>query len=75
MPFPGSRKKGKLRGALLLDSREGARKGGDSGPAVVPSDIDKSLILSAIRHQDFEMPPKGKLSDAVISNFEKWIAT
>jgi hypothetical protein len=68
-------KKGKLRGALLLDSREGARKGGDSGPAVVPSDIDKSLILSAIRHQDFEMPPKGKLSDAVISNFEKWIAT
>ena len=31
-------KKGKLRGSLLLDSREGSKKGGDTGPAVVPSE-------------------------------------
>lgn len=68
-------KKGKLRGSLFLDSREGARKGGDTGPAVVPSEVGKSLIISAIRHQDFEMPPKGKLSDAIIADFEKWIAS
>ncbi len=70
-----AKKKGKLQGSLLLDSRDGARKGGDTGPAVVPSKVDKSLILSALRHQDFEMPPKGKLSDAIISDFEKWITT
>lgn len=68
-------KKGKLRGSLFLDSRDGAKKGGDTGPAVVPSEVDKSLIISAIRHQDFEMPPKGKLSDAIIADFEKWIAS
>ncbi len=68
-------KKGKLRGSLLLDSRDGAKKGGDTGPAVVPSEVDKSLMISAIRHQDFEMPPKGKLSDAIIADFEKWIAS
>jgi hypothetical protein len=65
---------GKLRGGLLLDSRQATRKGGDSGPAVVPGRADDSVLLSAMRHQDFEMPPKGKLSDAVISDFQKWIA-
>lgn len=64
----------KLRGSLLLDTREGSALGGDSGPAVVPGDAEKSLILSALRHEDFEMPPKGKLSDAIIADFEKWIA-
>jgi len=30
-------KAGKLKGGLKLDSREGMRKGGDTGPAVVPA--------------------------------------
>ncbi len=64
---------GKLRGGLFLDSRDASRTGGDTGPAVVPGDTEKSLLLSAIKHEDFEMPPKGKLDDAVIADFEKWI--
>lgn len=64
---------GKLRGGLFLDSRDASRTGGDTGPAVVPGDTEKSMLLSAIRHEDFEMPPKGKLDDAVIADFEKWI--
>ena len=36
----------KLKGGLLLDSREGARKGGDTGPAVVPGDLAKSKRLT-----------------------------
>jgi hypothetical protein len=67
--------KGKLRGELLLDSRDSARKGGESGPAVVPGKPDESLLLSALKHESFEMPPKGKLDDATIANFEKWIQT
>ena len=63
----------KLRGGLLVDSRQGLLKGGDSGPAVVPGDPRESLLISALRQNDFEMPPKGKLSPQVIADFEKWI--
>ncbi|WP_254514034.1 PSD1 and planctomycete cytochrome C domain-containing protein [Anatilimnocola floriformis] len=63
-----------LRAGLFVDNRDGLRKGGDSGPAVVPGDAKKSLLLAAIRYQDLEMPPTGKLPDDVIGDFERWIA-
>src|SRR5687767_3382447 len=63
----------KLQGKLLLDSRETARKGGETGPAVVPGDPDASLLLKALRYEDFEMPPSGKLPAEVIADFEHWI--
>lgn len=68
----------KIRGGLLLDTREGIRRGGQNGPAVVPGDLEQSLLLEAIRYQnaDFAMPPKsagGKLPDAVIRDFEQWV--
>lgn len=66
-------KAGKLKGNLLLDSREGTQRGGDSGPAVVPGKIDESLIVSAIKHESFIMPPTAKLSAAVAADFEHWI--
>jgi hypothetical protein len=65
----------KVKGGLLLDSREAARRGGESGEAVVPGKPDQSLLLSALRYDDFQMPPKGKLPEAVIADFEKWIAS
>ncbi len=70
----------KVKGGLALDSREGARKGGDTGPAVVSGDTRKSLLLEAIRYtnKDLQMPPEkegGKLSDSVIKDFERWIQT
>src|SRR5437868_7591245 len=40
----------KVRGGLTLDTRDGTRKGGDSGPAVVPGDAKNSLLVQAIRH-------------------------
>ena len=63
----------KLRGDLLVDSRQGLLDGGESGPAVVPGDPGKSLLISALKHDDFEMPPKKTLSSSVITDFEKWI--
>ncbi len=65
----------KLRGGLRLDNREALRKGGDSGPAIVPGQPDESLLLQAIRYrdEDLKMPPKGKLPDAVVADFEAWI--
>src|SRR5205823_7612464 len=67
---------GKHKGKLLLDTRDGLLKGGDTGPAVVPGKPADSWLLKAIRYAepDLHMPPKGKLPPEVIADFEKWIA-
>lgn len=66
------------QGGLLVDSREGIRRGGDSGSAVVPGNLSASLLISAIRYSsnDLQMPPEdegGKLPAHVIHDFETWI--
>jgi hypothetical protein len=63
----------KARGGLLLDTREGLRKGGDNGPAIVPGNPAASLLLKAIRFEERKMPPSGKLPERVIADFKKWI--
>lgn len=63
-----------IRGGLLVDSRDGLLEGGDSGPAVVPGNGDESLLLAALKHESFEMPPDRKLPDAVIADFQHWIS-
>ena len=52
----------KVKGGLLLDTREGSLKGGDNGPALVPGNPDKSLLIKAVRYTDpdLQMPPKNK---------------
>ncbi len=62
------------KGGLLLDLRAGWQTGGDSGPAIVPGKPDESLLISSVKYDSFEMPPKGKLSDAEIAILEKWVA-
>src|SRR5256885_318380 len=42
----------KTKGGLRVDFRDGLRKGGDNGLAVVPGDLAKSLLLTAIKHLD-----------------------
>jgi cytochrome c553/mono/diheme cytochrome c family protein len=39
----------KAEGGLRVDSREALLKGGDTGPALVPGDPDKSLIIQAVK--------------------------
>src|SRR5690349_3608038 len=62
-----------VKGGLLLDTRDAMMRGGDSGPAIVPGKSAESSIISALKQQSFEMPPKGKLADEVISDFVRWI--
>ncbi|MEM7013404.1 MAG: DUF1549 domain-containing protein, partial [Verrucomicrobiota bacterium] len=65
----------KLKGGLYLTSRDGILRGGDSGPALVPGDPDASLIMAALRWEDdLEMPPKAQLPEAIIADFERWVA-
>jgi hypothetical protein len=64
----------KVKGGLLLDSREGLLKGGDSGPAIVPGDPEKSILIKAIRQTDeLRMPVKEKLPDDQIADFVAWV--
>jgi cytochrome c553 len=65
----------KLKGGLLVDSREGLLRGGDTGPAIVPGDLEESLLIKAIAFKDesLQMPPKAKLSDDVIQDFQTWV--
>src|SRR5688500_1354581 len=57
-----SEKTDKLKGGLFLDTKDGVLKGGDNGPAIVPGDVEKSLLIKAVRYTDesLQMPPKGK---------------
>src|SRR5262245_19718773 len=51
-----------FKGGLRVDTREGMRKGGESGAAVTPGSVDDSLIVAALKHDGLEMPPTEKLS-------------
>lgn len=67
---------GKSKGGLMLDSREAILSGGDTGPAVVPGQPEKSLLLKAVSYTDpdLQMPPKdGKLKDADIAALTEWV--
>jgi hypothetical protein len=69
-------KEKKLRGGLRLDTRDGLLKGGDTGAAVVPGKPKDGTLLRALHYADpdLQMPPKEKLPDSVIEDFERWIA-
>ncbi|MBI5774410.1 MAG: DUF1549 domain-containing protein [Verrucomicrobia bacterium] len=71
-----SQQKDKSKGGLQLDTRAALLKGGDTGPAVVPGEPDKSLLIHAVRytHGDLKMPPKDKrLAPEKIADLEAWV--
>lgn len=68
----------KVKGGLLLDSREGVLKGGDSGPAIVSGKPEESLLIKAVQQfdKDLQMPPPKsgrKLSEEQINDLVMWI--
>lgn len=64
-----------LQGELLVDSRATIRRGGTMGPAVVPGDVEKSLLIQAVRFEnaDLQMPPDKKLSEEEIADLTRWV--
>jgi hypothetical protein len=65
----------KLKGGLRLDTPDGIRKGGNSGPAIAPGDPEQSLLIKAVRYTDpdLRMPPTKKLSPEEVANLEVWV--
>lgn len=63
-----------LQANLRLDTAAGMRAGGDSGP-LIPADGDlaDNPLLQALRWETYEMPPDGKLAEAVIADFVRWL--
>src|SRR5688572_21317290 len=73
-----SQEQGKSKGDLTLDTKKGWEKGGESGPAIVPGDPEKSTLYKAVSYKDddLQMPPKskgGKLADQQIADLATWI--
>ncbi len=64
---------GKVKGGLRLDSRAAVVKGGELGSAVTPDQPDQSLMLQAIRYEDLEMPPGGKLPAGEQEILTRWV--
>lgn len=62
-----------VEGELRLDSRQATLAGGATGKAVVPGDVAASLIVKALRYDEFEMPPNKRLPDEVVKQFEQWV--
>jgi hypothetical protein len=61
-------------GGLSLANLASIQQGGESGPAIELGNVDKSLLMSAIRHESLEMPPDGKLDASIIDGIAAWIS-
>lgn len=66
----------KRKGGLWLDRREGWEVGGDSGPSVIPGDVEGSLLIETVRYLEpsLQMPPKTRLSTEEVAILEEWVA-
>ncbi len=61
-------------GGLSFLDRDSLLKGGSRGPAAVPGDPERSVIVRAIRHDsEPKMPPGPKLAAKDIATLTEWI--
>ena len=66
----------KTSSGLRVDSREALLRGGDRGPAIVPGEPGKSLLIRAIRRvdDDLKMPPDRPLPEESTRALAEWVA-
>jgi len=64
------------QGRLTLATFQGLLRGGDSGLAIQPGKPDESLLIQKLKGSAGDRMPQGRppLDDAVIAQFERWIA-
>ncbi|MAT13169.1 MAG: hypothetical protein CMM02_19405 [Rhodopirellula sp.] len=57
-----------------VEFREAFLTGGEFGPAAKPGKPTESLLISAIKHDEFlKMPPKEKLTSAQVVDLTRWV--
>ena len=61
---------------LVLDHAGGWRRGGESGPALIPGKPESSRLMEAVRYanSDLQMPPKYRLNESDVKVLRRWIA-
>ncbi|MHC4993841.1 MAG: DUF1549 domain-containing protein, partial [Planctomycetota bacterium] len=66
----------KQRSSLRWDHISFIQKGAETGPVIVPGDVEASRMIHAVRYDDvdLQMPPKGRLPKAEIQTLERWVA-
>src|SRR3954447_14891642 len=65
---------GSQLGGLRLDSRDAMLKGGKSGPALVPGDPEKSLMIRAVQQTTaLKMPMGTRLNDQQVEDLVAWV--
>jgi len=68
--------KGKSKGGLTLDTRDGWMRGGEDGAVITPGDPAKSMLIHAVNYtdKDLQMPPKDKkLGEQDIAALTAWV--
>jgi hypothetical protein len=70
-----SHQKASDEGGLRLDTADATKRGGSSGPAIIPGDSERSLLIRAISYSDekLKMPPDQPLAEEVVRDFRRWI--
>ena len=58
---------------LRVDDLTALLNGGARGPAIIPGDPDSSQLIQAVRYENLEMPPSGRLSEDQIEVLVKWV--
>jgi len=64
------------KAGLTLTTLKGMLQGGDSGPALMPGNLNKSLIVEAVRYrnENMSMPPKKPLKPDEVKVIEEWVS-
>ena len=64
------------KAGLTLTTLKGMLQGGESGPALMPGNLDKSLIVEAVRYrnENMSMPPKKPLKPDEVKVIEEWVS-
>ena len=63
----------KHNGNLRLDSAAAMLAGGESGPAIVAGEPEKSRLIEAINYGGLEMPPDARLKPEQIKLLTEWV--
>jgi hypothetical protein len=61
-------------GGISFLNRDSLLKGGSHGPAIIPGDVEESVLIQAVRQDGaLKMPPGGRLSRGEIKRLVEWI--
>ena len=66
---------GNRKGQLDLGTLSGIRRGSESGPVVVPGQVDKSLLVSVLRKGTMPADKKNRPTKAEITRITEWVRT